>query len=221
MAVAVDTDAMTLPKAAILLALPIAGMAAAQPFWVGQLGDAALVELDGNLHSLQRGEVVADMELLALGEQLQLRWKGQVLTLELAAARAPAVQKTRLTLENQGRGFQVAGRIDGRAVDWMIDTGATEVVISETLASSLGIQPHPRAAQVNTAAGMVQGRSASLARIQIDDWVLTDVAAIVLAGDYPARPLLGLSALAQFQIQLRGNKMVLEPIQGSGIIRSR
>ncbi|QGG79427.1 TIGR02281 family clan AA aspartic protease [Litorivicinus lipolyticus] len=212
---------MTLPKAAILLALPIAGMVAAQPLWVGQLGDAALVELDGTLHSLQRGEVVADMELLALGEQLQLRWQGQLLTLGLAAARAPAVQKTRLTLENQGGGFQVAGRIDGRAVDWMIDTGATEVVISESLAATLGIQPHPRAAQVNTAAGMVQGRPASLARIQIDQWVLTDVAAIVLPGDYPARPLLGLSALARFKIQLRANKMVLEPIQGSGIIRSR
>lgn len=73
---------------------------------------------------------------------------------------------------------------------------------------------------INTAGGLRQGWLASIARLQVDDFVLTDVEAVILPGDYPSQPLLGLTALERFTLRISADKMVLEPTQGSGIIRS-
>ena len=219
---------MKTPKAAILLATtlasplinPFANQVLAQPYWVGQMGDKALIDLDGTLHSLAVGERTADLELAALDQQASVVWKGQPMTLQLGAAKPPVIEKTQLTIRNQGQGFQVAGRLEGMAVGWMVDTGATDVVLSEALARRVGLTPTGGGPTLVTALGQQQGWSARLQRIQVDDWVLTDVPAVIVPGDFPAQPLLGLSALERFRIELSAQKMVLEPAQGSGIIRS-
>src|SRR5271166_4610021 len=65
--------------------------------------------------------------------------------------------------------FQVEGRIDGRRLDFMVDTGASVIALTERTASSLGIHPAQRdyTAVVKTANGVVRAAPVELNMVQI------------------------------------------------------
>lgn len=198
--------------AAILLA---PSLASAQPYWVGQIGDKILIELKGVLHPMQVGESIDQLDLKTVQpDYIEVHWQGQNYRLTLGAARPEPIKKTRLEIPISGTRFQVDGMLEGTQVSWIVDTGSSAVAISETLAARIGIQPEPRRPVVNTAGGLRQGWHAQIARLQIQDYVLKDVDAVILPGDYPSQPLLGLSALERFNLKISAQKMVLEPVKG-------
>src|ERR1700734_2957775 len=72
-----------------------------------------------------------------------------------------------------GRGghFEVEGHVDGRRLDFMVDTGASVIALPERDAASLGIHPAERdfTAAVRTANGTVRAAPVELNRVEIDD----------------------------------------------------
>jgi aspartyl protease family protein len=63
-----------------------------------------------------------------------------------------------VTLQSDRRGhFLVDARVDGRAVDFMVDTGASAIALRESSAAKLGIHPARRdyTAKASTANGIV------------------------------------------------------------------
>ena len=204
--------------AAILLAPTVA---LAQPHWVGQIGDKLLVDVDGTLHSIEVGETAHDLKITDASDSfIDVVWRGSPLRLELGQGSPNPIVKTSVEIPNYGDGFKVDGFIEGAPVKWLVDTGSSAVAISESLAMKIGIQPETSRPVVNTAGGLRQGWFTNIARLQMGDWILKDVEAVILPGDYPSQPLLGLSALERFNLNISADKMVLEPVQGSGIIRS-
>jgi aspartyl protease family protein len=138
-------------------------------------------------------------------------------TLAVAATTgaAPATNGRRsVAIARDGRGhFQVGGRIDGRRVDFMVDTGASVIALTEAEARRLGIYParNDFTAQVRTANGTVNAAPVMLSSVDIDGLVVRDVQALVVPGKALSENLLGLSYLTRLKrFEYAGGKLVLE-----------
>ena len=109
--------------------------------------------------------------------------------------------------------FEVAGEVDGRRLDFMVDTGASVIALTARDAAMLGIHPAESeyVAMVQTANGTVRAAPVTLDRVEIDDIVVHDVAAMVLPDSALHDNLLGLTFLSRLRkFEYSGGKLVLE-----------
>lgn len=120
---------------------------------------------------------------------------------------------TEVKLVGNGQGHFVAnGQINGRAVEFMLDTGATDVAIPSELADSLGLK-RGLPVSLSTANGRSQGYRTHLDRLQLGDIVLRDVRALVAPGLGGEQVLLGMSALKQLEFTQRSGTLLLRQIK--------
>jgi aspartyl protease family protein len=109
--------------------------------------------------------------------------------------------------------FQVEGSVDGRHMNFMVDTGASMIALTERDAAMLGIHPAESeyVAMVRTANGTVRAAPVELDMVEIDDIVLHNVSAIVLPEGALSDNLLGLSFLQRLhRFEYADGKLVLE-----------
>ena len=104
--------------------------------------------------------------------------------------------------------FVASGKINGEPVVFLLDTGATDVAISDELADSLGLS-RGAAVTLQTANGQTRGYRTRLDRLELSDIVLRDVAALVAPGFDGEQVLLGMSALSQLEFTQRAGTLVL------------
>ena len=128
---------------------------------------------------------------------------------------APESYGTRsMTLDSDRQGhFKAEARIDGRRLDFMVDTGASMVVLRESAAAEIGIRPMPAdyTARVSTANGTIKGAPTRLDRIELGDITVFDVQALVLPDEALAQNLLGVSFLSKLRrYEVANGRMVLE-----------
>ena len=129
-------------------------------------------------------------------------------------ATAAPVNSRSMVVPRDDRGhFQVDGRVDGRQLSFMIDTGASVIALNASDAGRLGIHPAARefVVQVRTANGTVRGAPAQLDMVEVGDLVVRDVAALVLPDEALSGNLLGLSFLSRLRrFEYSDGKLVLE-----------
>ena len=87
------------------------------------------------------------------------------------------------------------GRINGRAVDFLVDTGATGTAIPATLARELGLEPIA-AVRSNTAGGVANGQLVR-ADLELRGGVSVQRLRMVALPDLGAGPLLGMDVLGR------------------------
>lgn len=92
--------------------------------------------------------------------------------------------------------FYINTQVNGKDVRFMVDTGASDIVLDPNTAKKIGINLRDLnyTKTYNTANGTVRGASISLKTIQIGDYTLKDVRASVNEADMD-KPLLGMSFL--------------------------
>jgi aspartyl protease family protein len=115
--------------------------------------------------------------------------------------------EVQLASNRQGH-FVSSGQINGRAVQFLIDTGATDVAVPGDLAQSLGLR-RGLPVMVGTANGISQGFRTTLERLQLGDIVLHDVRALIAPGLDGEQVLLGMSAMKQLEFTQRGGTLLL------------
>jgi len=119
-----------------------------------------------------------------------------------------------VTVSRDGRGhFQTDGRVDGRRLDFMVDTGASVIALNESSAAKVGIRPmrSDYIATVNTANGTIKAARTRLASVDIGGLVVRDVEALVLPDGALSENLLGLSFLSKLKrYEFAGGKLVME-----------
>lgn len=126
-------------------------------------------------------------------------------------AGAISVEQSPVTLERNAYGHFVApGEIEGHAVTFLVDTGATYVSLSRSLAESLGLQSGPEV-DFTTANGRVRGNLATLDSVRLGGLLARHVPGSIHAGIDEDVVLLGMSFLGRFDIQIRGNQMIVGP----------
>ncbi len=107
--------------------------------------------------------------------------------------------------------FRVDGRINGQAVSFLVDTGATSVTVSEAFAQRAGLaggQP----VVFQTANGALPGRVLRQVPMQAGHLAVPGATvAVGMVGKPAEMALLGQSFLAQFDIQILRDEMRLLP----------
>lgn len=104
--------------------------------------------------------------------------------------------------------FVSTGRINGQAVEFMVDTGATDVAIPAEVADKLRLS-RGVPVTVSTANGESRGYRAVLDSLQVGDIVLRNVRAFVAPGLEGEQILLGMSAMKQLEFTQRGGTLLL------------
>ena len=127
----------------------------------------------------------------------------------------PAQSSARMvTIGRDHRGhFQANGRVDGRQVSFMVDTGASVIALNEKSAARFGLRPSPAdyKTNVSTANGTIKAARTRLAMVEIDGLIVRDVDAMVLPDEALSENLLGLSFLSKLKrFEYANGKMVLE-----------
>jgi aspartyl protease family protein len=108
--------------------------------------------------------------------------------------------------------YMVSGTINNREAEFLLDTGATDVVIPEKTARRLGLA-FGRRGQAITANGTVTVFQTSIDEIQIGEIRLHDVNASINPSMSGAI-LLGMSALGQIEFAQQGKTLTLRQRSG-------
>ena len=101
--------------------------------------------------------------------------------------------------------------VNGTPITFMVDTGASQMVLSRDDAARAGIDTDGLRylGQASTANGMVRTAQVTLDRVSLGDMTEVDVPAVVNDGEM-AGSLLGMSYLRNFSnIQIRDNELIL------------
>lgn len=209
----------------LLLPLTLAcGLTAAQPQppaqvqLNGMLGArSALLIIDGEPRTLDVGATVKGVKLIALEDgRATVEYGGRRQTLALGAAPgrivAPAGAPPRHITLPMGAGghYTSIGMINGQVTNFLVDTGATSIAISQIEAEKLGLRyMYGKRIVTQTANGIVPAYQFQLASVRIGDVEVRDVEAIVIPGTM-SHVLLGNSFLNRFQMRRDNDIMTLE-----------
>jgi aspartyl protease family protein len=118
-------------------------------------------------------------------------------------------QSATLTADPRGH-FVVDGQINGGAVRFLVDTGATAVSLSSADATRLGIDYRKgQPGFMGTANGTVVAYRVKLDTVRVGDIVANNVDAAVLEGNPMQFVLLGMSFLNRMEMKREGQTMVL------------
>lgn len=115
---------------------------------------------------------------------------------------------------NRQNHYVASGVINGHSVVFLLDTGATDVVVPADLAQKLGLQPGYRQNAV-TANGIVTVRETLIEELQLGGIYLSDVKASINPGMSGDEILLGMSALKDLEFTQSGNTLSLRQINGT------
>jgi len=112
----------------------------------------------------------------------------------------------------EGGHYETTGTINGKPTNFMVDTGATYVSLSEAEADRLGIDYRNGKEVISTTAnGQTTGHLVTLPSVRVGDLEVRNVEAVVSPGDMP-KMLLGNSFLSHTKMTSVGGVLTLEAI---------
>ncbi len=184
---------------------------------LGLFPDKALLEIDGRQRLLRSGQASPEgVRLLAADPRearVELAGRQETLTLGTAVGGAFAVPEAREVkiFRNPKGSYTTVGSINGRTVDFLVDTGASAIAMNGAEARRLGISYRVEGEPVGitTASGVVRGHRVTLDRVALGDITLRNIDALVIDGQQPEQVLLGMTFLNRVELQQEGSAMVL------------
>ena len=206
-------------RAAALLLWLLATAAHAQTVSMsGRLGDRALLMIDGSPRTVAVGSTVQGVKLVSVtadGSVIELG--GKRITLPMGGAQvnlgggASDIGGSRIVLTaGPGGHFVTGGSINGKSVEFVVDTGATSVSMSQADAERIGLKYRDgQRGMANTANGPVPVHRVMLTSVRIGDVQVYNVEALVIPAQMPY-VLLGNSFLTRFQMKRENDIMTLE-----------
>lgn len=186
----------------------------------GSLGQkAALLLINGEPRTVPLGQTVAGITLISLENDravVESGGKRQTLLLGASPARVGGSQAAggsgRQIVLSSGPGghFVASGSINGRATQFLVDTGATNVSLAQAEAERLGLNfREGRRVMTQTANGSVPAYLLQLATLRIGDVEVRNVDALVVPAQM-SHVLLGNSFLTRFQMRRENDLMTLD-----------
>ncbi|MES9968955.1 MAG: TIGR02281 family clan AA aspartic protease [Candidatus Thiodiazotropha sp.] len=119
--------------------------------------------------------------------------------------------KTAVVLQRNRAGHYVApGRVNGIGVRFLLDTGATYVAVSSSLAERAGLR-RGMPTQSRTANGVVRSWLTKIDRLQLGPIEMREVKATILPSMPDGEVLLGMSFLKHLSLRQQGGELVIMP----------
>jgi len=181
-------------------------------------GDQAVIKLDGVQRRLKTGEVSPEgVRLIGVTTEaatLEIDGRRQVYPLGghvTTGFSAPVQPEVQIWRDPKGM-FTTVGSINGYPVNFLVDTGATMVVMNAGHARRFGIDYRLNGEQgaVMTASGVERAYNIKLNSVKVGGIELHNVDASVLEGSLPAEVLLGMSFLQRLEIRNTGQALLLK-----------
>ncbi|MEJ2591785.1 MAG: TIGR02281 family clan AA aspartic protease [Candidatus Thiodiazotropha sp.] len=122
----------------------------------------------------------------------------------------PAQVSAKIWRDNTGS-YTTVGTINGRTVNFLVDTGASAVAMHASEARRLGIQYklEGKPMYVSTANGTAPAYEVTLDRVQVGDITLNRVRGFVIDSPGSGRVLLGMSFLGRVKMEDQGTVLML------------
>jgi len=207
---------LTAVLAGTVLAAAAPVLAVKQVVVLALSADKAILRIDGSRYVLAAGDTSPEGVLLVEADTdqavVEIDGRRQVLPLQGVISPIEEGEDLRsVVLLADGSGFFHAdGHVNGRAVRFLVDTGANTIALSSRQAQEMGIDyRNGRAGFATTAGGTVRMYQIILDKVDVGGIGLHNVIAGVIEGDYPETPLLGMSFLGQLEMKRDGYRMEL------------
>lgn len=185
----------------------------------GLFAGQALLDIDGRQRLLKIGQRSPEGVLLLAADARAARIEiaGETHTIALDAtigtgfSRGAEPRRLTLAPANDGH-YYVDGTINGSPVRFVVDTGASTVAISRPDARRIGLlyRVDGEPAPVETASGVARAYRVTFRSVKARSIEVTNVAGIVIDGDYPTTALLGQSFLNRLDMRREGLLLELE-----------
>ena len=184
----------------------------------GRMGDRALLVVNGQPLTVAVGATAGGVRLLRwAGDEAEVEVAGVKSRLrvgsthaQIGGTRAPSAAREIVMTAGSGGHFMPTGAINGQAVSFVVDTGATLVALGQDEALRLNIDlSGARTGVSQTANGPVPVRIVVLDRVRVGDVEINNVGAVVMPQPMPFI-LLGNSFLSRFQMRRDNDVMRLE-----------
>lgn len=189
---------------------------------IALFNDRAMLSINGGKAKIVRaGSEYKGVKLVSSDTTeavIELDGKRETLTLNSGALLSQSLgtqplesYKTTLDLFVDKQGFfQSSGQVNGRAINFLVDTGANIVVLNSLDASRIGLEYlNGRQTYAATASGTAPMYTVTLDSISIGGIELKDVDAGVIVGSFPQIPLLGMTFLRGVDMNRTGDTMRL------------
>ncbi|GMQ88843.1 MAG: TIGR02281 family clan AA aspartic protease [Gammaproteobacteria bacterium] len=102
------------------------------------------------------------------------------------------------------------GTVNGRSVEFILDTGASDVAVPAELAQELGLK-RGAPVQYQTANGVVTAYRTTIDSVTIGPLIIRNVPASINPGMRDMEILLGMSVLKHIEFTQRGDTLILRP----------
>ncbi len=197
----------------LLLAPPVQGGDAPDIRYLGLQGRQAVLAINRRSYvRLKIGEAdKSGVKLLSVSKQAAVvRYQGTNYRYKKGSQTGKALPHTVAIERSPNKMFLTRGTIDGVAVDFLIDTGASHVVISADQARKLGLRYNRRKPiKVVTASRTETAYEVTIGSVSVGGIFKTKVKALVTRGKFPSTALLGMSFLGSLQMRQEENQLVL------------
>lgn len=120
-------------------------------------------------------------------------------------------QATVILQQARGGHYVTSGKINGQEVFFIVDTGASNVSVPESVASELGLN-RGASGRAHTANGTVTVYRTKIPELRIGDIRLYDVEGSINPGMEGDGILLGMSVLKQLEFTQRGDTLILKTL---------
>lgn len=182
---------------------------------IGLIGNKAILRIDGEKHMLAAGESASAVTVVEVTRQdALLRINGRERRLGMGMDTGPISARAaggslEVAMNAHGQ-FITNGQINGRVVEFLIDTGANTVSMTVEDARALGIDYRAGQAGASlTAGGTVRAWGVTLDRVKVGSIELRGVQATVREAPRNTPILLGMTFLSRVKMQQEQNRLRL------------
>ncbi len=177
----------------------------------------AVLMIDGRQRTVKVGKRSPEGVLLvsSTSQSAVLDIDGDKQTVEVSKGISTSFSKAKKNevrlASGQGGHFFTPGRINGIAVDFLVDTGATSVAMNLPTAKRIGLNYRAgKPIVMSTANGKVTAYQVMLQSVRVGSVEVKNVEATITMGDFPEEILLGNAYLNRVEMRRENGVLVLE-----------
>ncbi len=181
---------------------------------MGLIADKAILKVDGKHRVIHIGEsTIEGVRLISISDDrrnITLAVDGIEKRYRLGVGTDTGGGSAKIIANDSGM-YRANGKINGKPVPFIIDTGATYISLSKKQAEQLGIsyQQSTKNGQAETANGVVDIYIVTLDKVELDGIALTNIEAAIHEGEFPNAALLGMTFLNKLKMNREGNILLL------------
>ncbi len=178
----------------------------------GFRSDKALLNINGRLVELTPGQSSNNgVKLLTANkETITVKVDGKRYLYKINISKGTILADELRLLPALNGNYLANGRINGKNVAFVVDTGASFIAMNKNLARALKINPGNKKIEIQTASGTEINYLVMLDTVSVGDINMYNIPAVISNHDYPKEPLLGMSFLQHVNMSQENGQMVLK-----------